>query len=228
MLSLNQSQIVDRNTCYISVKNMGKQAHSVDSLILTRIRRKRPGTVFTPTDFADLGTRNAVDLALSRNARAGTIRKLARGVYDLPRRDVRLGVLSASPEDVASALAGRDGARLQASGAHAANLLGLSEQVPVRLTFLTDGRSRRLRLGKQQVVLKHTTPRQMATAGRVSGTVIQALRWLGRAHVDDRIVAVLRRRLTNADKRLLQQDLRYAPAWVADIMRAVSARSTDS
>jgi hypothetical protein len=204
---------------------MGKQAHSVDSLVLARIRRKGAGTVFTPADFADVGTRNAVDLALSRNARAGTIRKLARGVYDLPRHDARLGVLSPSPDDVASALAGRDGARLQASGAHAANLLGLSDQVPVRLTFLTDGRSRRLHLGKQQVVLKHTTPRQMATAGRVSGTVIQALRWLGRAHVDARIVATLRRRLTNADKRLLQQDLRYAPAWVADIMRAVAARS---
>lgn len=205
---------------------MGKQAHSVDSLVLARIRRKGPGNVFTPADFADLGTRNAVDLVLSRNARAGTIRKLARGVYDLPRRDARLGVLFPSPDDVAVAMAGRDGARLQASGAHAANLLGLSDQVPVRLTFLTDGRSRRLHLGKQQVVLKHTTPRQMATAGRISGTVIQALRWLGRAHVDDRIVATLRRRLTNADKRLLQQDLRYAPGWVADIMRAVTARSS--
>ena len=162
-----------------------------------------------------------MDLALSRNARAGTIRKLARGVYDLPRRDARLGDLSPSPDDVASALAGRDGARLQASGAHAANLLGLSDQVPVRLTFLTDGRSRRLQLGRQQIILKHTTPRQMATAGRISGTVIQALRWLGRDHVDDKVVTTLRRRLSDADKRQLQQDLRYAPTWVGSVMRQV-------
>jgi hypothetical protein len=146
---------------------MGKQAASVDSQVLARIRQQGPGTVFTPADFVDLGPRNAVDLALSRNARAGAIRKLARGVYDLPRRDARLGDLSPSPDDVASALAGRDGARLQASGAHAANLLGLSDQVPVRLTFLTDGRSRRVQLGRQQIILKHTTPRQMATAGRI-------------------------------------------------------------
>ncbi len=204
---------------------MGKQAASVDSKVLARIRHQGPGTVFTPTDFVDLGPRNAVDLALSRNARAGAIRKLARGVYDLPRRDTRLGELSPSPDDVASALAGRDGARLQASGAHAANLLGLSDQVPVRITFLTDGRSRRVQLGKQQVLLKHTTPRQMATAGRISGTVIQALRWLGRGHVDDRTVATLRRRLSDSDKRQLHQDLRYAPTWVADIMRRVAAAS---
>lgn len=204
---------------------MGKQAASVDSLVLARIRQQRPGTVFTPADFVDLGPRNAVDLALSRNARVGAIRKLARGVYDLPRRDDRLGDLSPSPDDVASALAGRDGARLQASGAHAANLLGLSDQVPVRLTFLTDGRSRRVQLGRQEIILKHTTPRQMATAGRMSGTVIQALRWLGRDHVDDRVVATLRRRLSDADKRQFQQDLRYAPTWVGDVMRRVATSS---
>jgi hypothetical protein len=95
----------------------------------------------------------------------------------------------------------------------------------VRLTFLTDGRSRRVQLGRQQIILKHTTPRQMATAGRISGTVIQALRWLGQDHVDGRVVATLRRRLSDADKRQLQQDLRYAPTWVADIMRSVVALS---
>jgi hypothetical protein len=200
---------------------MGKQAASVDSQVLARIRQQGPGTVFTPADFVDLGPRNAVDLALSRNAWAGATRKLARGVYDLPRRDKRLGDLSPSPDDVASALAGRDGARLQASGAHAANLLGLSDQVPVRLTFLTDARSRRVQLGQQQIILKHTTPRQMAAAGRISGTVIQAPRWLGRDQIDDRVVATLRRRLSDADKRQLRQDLRYAPAWVADVVRGI-------
>ena len=83
-----------------------------------------PRTVFTPADFVDLGPRNAVDLALSRKAHARTIRKLARVSTTLPRRDARLGDLSPSQDGVAAALAGRDGARLQASGPHAANLLG--------------------------------------------------------------------------------------------------------
>ena len=91
----------------------------------------------------------------------------------------------------------------------------------MRLTFLTDGRSRRVQLGRQQIILKHTTPRQMATAGRISGTVIQALRWLGRDHVDHKVVSTLRRRLSDADKRQLQQDLRYAPTWVGGVMRQV-------
>ncbi len=91
--------------------------------------------------------------------------------------------------------------------------------------FLTDGPSRKVQLGRRQIVLKQTTPRQMATAGRVSGTVIQALRWLGRQNVDGRVVATLRRNLSDADKKQLLEDLRYAPAWVADVMREIGQGS---
>jgi len=201
---------------------MGKHASSIDSQILKRIQRRRAGHVFTPADFLDLGSRNAVDLALSRHARTGTIRKIARGLYAFPQVDPRLGLLSPAIDDIATALKGRDQSRLQPAGAHAANVLGLSTQVPVRVVFLTDGRSRRVQLGKQHIVIKHTTPRQMATAGRSSGTVIQALRWLGKRNVNDATIATLRRRLSAADKQQLLKDLRYAPAWIADIFRAVA------
>ncbi len=61
---------------------------------------------------------------------AGSIRKLARGLYDTPRIDAALGALAPSTDDIANALRARDGARLQAAGAHTANLLGLSNHVP--------------------------------------------------------------------------------------------------
>jgi hypothetical protein len=127
-----------------------------------------------------------------RHARSGTIRRLTRGLYDYPRTDASLGILSPSTDDIAKALSDRDSNKLQASGAHAANSLGLSTQVPVRAVFLTDGRARKVQLGKRQIVLKQTTPKQMATAGRVSGTVIQALRWIGQHNVDERTVDALK------------------------------------
>jgi hypothetical protein len=201
---------------------MAKHRRSVDSMVLQHIKKNGRGYVFTAAEFLHLGSLNAVGLTLRRAARQGAIRKLARGLYDYPGRDSRLGLLAPSIDAVARALAGRDSSRLQPAGAQAANVLGLSEQVPVRAVFLTDGRARTVRIGRQQVILKHTTPRQMASAGRVSGTVIQALRWLGRPHVDDRVVAALRGRLSDRDKKQLRADLRHAPAWVADVIRRVA------
>jgi hypothetical protein len=87
---------------------------------------------------------------------------------------------------------------------------------------MAGGRTRKVQLGKRQILLKKTTTRQMATAGRISGTVIQALRWIGQRHMDELIVSSLRRRLAGADKKQLLKDLRYAPAWIADIMRKVA------
>lgn len=201
---------------------MGKHAQSIERQVLARIGRRGKGWAFTPAEFLDLGSRAAIDQVLSRNARAGTIRQLARGLYDYPRHHPRLGTLAPSTDDVARALQARDASRLQPSGAHAANLLGLSEQVPVKAVFFTDGRARSVQIGRQAIVLKKTTPRQMATAGRMSGTVIQALRWLGRRNVDDKVVSTLRRHLSGADKRQLLEDIGYAPAWIADVMRKVA------
>jgi len=201
---------------------MGKHPDSVDHHVLRRILGKGKGWVFTPSDFQDLGSRTAVALALMRHRRQGVIRQLARGLYDYPDRHPGMGVLSPSTDAIAQALKGRDAARLQPTGAYAANILGLSEQVPARTVFLTDSRSRRVRIGKQEIALRHTTLRNMATAGTTSGLVIQALRWIGRSHVDDQTCALLAQRLTTDDKRKLVSDARYAPAWVAAIMHRVA------
>ena len=201
---------------------MGKHTQSIDSKILLRIRAAGAEHVFTPRHFLDLGGRGAVDKALSRHAKAGTLRKLARGLYDLPRTHPRLGVLPASSDAIANALKGRDAIRLQPSGAYAANMLGLSDQVPVRLVFLTDGPTRRVTIGKQEILLKQTTPRNMATAGRASGLVIQALRWLGQRHIDDKLIAKLRRNLKPQDRANLLQDAHLAPAWIGDIFHQLA------
>ena len=195
---------------------------SIDSKIISRIYGRGKGCVITPGDFLDLGSRQAVDLALHRLAKKGTLRRLARGLYDYPRIDPELGLLSPTIDTIVKALKGRDNILLQPSGGYAANLLGLSDQVPMKIVFLTDGPARRVQIGKQIIMLKHTTPRAMATAGRISGLVIQALRHLGQRQVDDAVVANLQKKISASDKKVLLRDLRYAPAWIAAILRRVA------
>lgn len=197
----------------------------VENKALRIIQGHGAGWVFTPRDLTTLGDPRSVGMALTRLVRKGKIRRLARGLYDYPRQHPTLGKLAPSPDIIAKAIAGRHAIRLQPSGAYAANLLGLSNQVSMRIVFLTDGPSRLVKVGKQQIILKHTTPQNMATAGTISGLVIQALRHIGKQHVDDSVVNLLSRRLNREEKKQLLKDLRHAPAWIAQIMRRVAEPS---
>jgi len=201
---------------------MPKQPTSTESKAMNRIYGHGRGWVFTPAHLADLGTRDAVASALKRFKAAGVIRQLARGLYDYPVEHPVLGTVAPSADAIARALVVRNAIRLQPSGAYAANVLGLSEQVPSRIVFLTDGPARKVKIGKQEIILQHTTPRNMATAGSKSGTLIQALRYLGQDHVDEKVVATLRRHISPEDRAAIRKDLRHAPAWIADLLRPLT------
>ena len=201
---------------------MAKHPQSIDSMVTARIKKHGRGWVFTPKQFLDLGSRQGVDLALHRLKAADSIRQLARGLYDYPVQDPVLGTVAPSADQIARALVVRDVIRLQPSGAYAANILGLSEQVPSRVVFLTDGPARKVTLGKREIILQHTTPRNMATAGRKSGTIIQALRYLGKDQVDDRVISILRRQISDEERPKIHKDLRHAPEWIADLLRPIT------
>jgi Family of unknown function (DUF6088) len=195
---------------------------TIENKLKSRIYGHGRGAVFTPTDFLDLGGRAAVDKAFSRLAAAGTIRRLARGLYEYPREHPELGKLSPDIQKVAKALAGKDRIRLQPAGAYATNLLGLSEQVPAKAVFLTDGPSRTVKIGRQEIQLRRTTPRTMAAAGRLSGLLMQAFRHLGREHITPRRMAHLKRTLPEKERKQLIKDLPLAPAWMHPFFRELA------
>lgn len=200
---------------------------SVSDKILVRLRARGRGTVFTPSDVLDLGSRDAVDQALSRLAGRGEIRRISRGLYDYPRISERLGTLSPDPDAIARALAAETGSRVQPAGARAANLLGLSEQVAARAVYLTDGPKRIAKTGRQVVELRPASPRNLIAVGTTAGLVIQALRYLGRERVDDRVVQHLRGMLSGADKELLARESHKAPTWMRPFLEAIAIGDPD-
>ncbi|HVC97026.1 MAG TPA: DUF6088 family protein [Pirellulales bacterium] len=205
------------------MRSRSKTTQSIDSRILATVQGSGRGSVFVPTDFLEIGSREAVDIALHRLTRKGTIRRLARGVYDFPKEHPVLGPLLPSADAVAKALAGRDRTRLQPAGAYAANALGLTEQVPAKAVFLTDGPSRTVKIGPTTIQLRRTTAKNMETAGRLSGLLIQALRELGKEHVTPQRREHLKRTLPFNKRRELIKDLRLAPAWMHPIFRELAA-----
>ena len=196
-------------------------AASVPDRVMKRVRASGRGSVFTPSDFLVVAVRPAIDQALSRLVKGGQLRRLARGLYDFPKLHPKLGPLSPAPDDVARALARETGSQVQIAGARAANALGLSTQVPAQSTYLTDGPSRRVVLGKRVVDLRHASPKHLIAPGSPAGTVVQALRHVGPVRAAD-VAQVAARRLSASDKKTLASTAVQAPAWMRPTLVSIA------
>jgi len=183
--------------------------------IRKRIRAKGRGCTFAAKDFLDIASRPTVDQALRRLAQDGTIRRIGTGLYDYPRVNPRIGTIAPDIDAVARKIADKNGQTIQIAGAHAANALGLSTQVPAQRVYVTDGGYKTKRIGKQTIQFRHAAPRNMLGAGTTAGTVFQALRYLGPNGVDDGVVDRLRRALDPKTKSDLARNLDLMPRWMA-------------
>jgi len=196
---------------------------TITNAVRKRIFARHRGWVFTARAFANVGSRAAVDQALSRLHRRGEIRRLARGLYEFPRIHPRIGVLSPSPDAVAKAVAEKTHSRLLVSEAAAANMLGISTQVPAQNVFLTDGPSRTVRIGRQEIVLKHAAPSKMVGAGSEAGVVIQAVRSFGPLGTGEIPVKSISEKLPPPVKADLRRLASAAPAWSQPILKKIAA-----
>ncbi|MCG3203604.1 MAG: hypothetical protein KCHDKBKB_00275 [Elusimicrobia bacterium] len=185
--------------------------------------------VYTSKDFLDLGARAAVDQALKRLANNKVIQKIGRGLYRIPRTNPRLGIdLAPNIDQIAQALGRKTGSRVVPSGAVAANSLGLSTQVPAKPVYLTDGRTRSVRVGKTTFLLIHAPPKDLPLGRPMSALVFQALRHLGHEAVGPNTLSHLRRRLSPKERKQLLRDARYVTDWVAAAIREICSTNNQT
>ena len=179
--------------------------------------------VCTPKDFLDIGSRAAVDQALSRLVKAGQLRRVGRGLYDLPRISSALNRAAPANLDAAiAALARRDNIRVMPDGIVAANRLGLTNAVPAKADYVTDGTTRTVKIDGLTVRLRHARVNLMNWAGRPGAPVVQALHWLGpRAAGDPQTITILQQRLPDTVKRDLVRGTRTLPDWAVRIVGKV-------
>jgi len=191
--------------------------------ILMHARSLPEGGVISPKEFLHLGSRVAVDQALSRLAKTGVLLRVACGTYVTPVSG-RFGTRAPAPEKVVKAMAGKSGEIIAPHGANAANALGLTQQVPIREVYLTSGRTRKLKLGRSEVLVKHVPQWMLALGTGQAGAAVRALAWLGPTHADESL-AKLRRTLPHTEWSALTSGRAALPSWMAQAIGKQAARA---
>lgn len=180
------------------------------------------GAVLSPKEFLHLGSRAAVDQAFSRLTKEGKLLRIARGSYATPVSS-RFGTRAPASTKVVESLAARSGETVVPHGVAAANALGLTQQVPIREAYLTSGRTKRLKLGRSEVIIKHAPHWMLALGSGPAGAAVRALAWMGAPHVRES-VAMLRRTLPEAEWRILAANRAALPSWMARAIGEEAAR----
>src|SRR5260370_36305744 len=183
--------------------------------IVARIDKLGPGKAFSAKDFLDIASRTMIDVTLASLAQSGKIRRVRRGLYDMPKINPALGgELSPDIDEAAQAIARRQRWKIVPEGAWAANLLGLSTQVPSKITYLTDGPNNEVLIGRRSIHFKHARPKAMAGLEGKFALVVQALRHLGKQAIGPREIEKLQSALSTAEKRRLVKDTRFGVDWI--------------
>ena len=184
--------------------------------IESAISKRKPGEILFPTDFRGKGTQAAIKKAFSRLAKVGRVKRLAHGIYYIPKKDPVLGELRPDADEVVKMLARREHIRVRPAGAYALHRLGLTTQVPTKRVYITDGNSRQFSLGKMQVRFKATSPKKLSTIGKISSLVIQAIEEIGIDQISPDLERKIQELLRKEDPRKLKHDLTLASAKVND------------
>jgi len=195
--------------------------------LLSRVYGMKRGWCFTPKDFLDLGAPSAIWKALSRLEKKGVIRKLMRGVYDYPEKNTFLeGYASPDPDRVARTIARGNSWNIVPDGITALNLLGLSTQIPAEWSYLTDGQNRRYELDGIRIVFHKRANKEASELSRDSAILVQAIKTLGKAGIDERAVKKLSEYLPASSWAKIIKECRYVTSWVLEVLKQAADHAT--
>lgn len=193
--------------------------NSVQTRIENKIKLMKRGSIIFPSSFDSVGNVEVVKKSLLRLENKKFLVRIAHGIYLYPKQDKLLGVLYPTIEEIANAIADRDKARIIPTGIKALNQLGLSNQIPMNIVFLTDGAARSIVVGKRTIKFKRTTPKNLAVKGDITSLIIQALKEIGKDNVTAAQLEKIKIHLKKEKHEIIEHDAKLAPAWIAEILK---------
>lgn len=196
--------------------------NGIYSKIKMRIESTEDGTVFVTSDFADIASMATIRKCLGRLVEDKWIRRIIDGVYEKPvYSNLLKEYIPADPDKVAYAIAKGFHWTIAPCGDIALNKLGLSTQVPVVWSYISDGPYRKFTWDNITIAYKHRTNRQISHLSETATLVIEAIRTIGKNRVDDTVINKLKTKLPEDEKKQILMEANGVNEWIYDVIRKV-------
>lgn len=186
------------------------------------------GNFYFLDDFKTMGGYDAIKSTFIRLANNGTLKRLAKGIYYYPKTDPEIGELLPSLDEIAYAVAENEKVNIRPAPEYAIHQIGLSTQVPMNPVFQTDGRSKKIHIDNHTIIFKAVSPKKLATRGKISSTVIQAMEAKGLRNLTQGDITKIKNILLQEKPKLLLHDIKVAPIWIANILHQFLKENADT
>lgn len=202
----------------INVNMNSAERGNIKHNVMKSIDESQPHSIFFISDYADLGAAETIRKILHEATISGVLEKAGHGIYIKPKIS-RFGKVPVPLEKIAREIAARDKCQILPTGSTAANLIGLSTQVPMNLSYITTGSTRAIKIGDRKISFRHASPKNFAAKGSVIPLLIQGIKEIGAENISVVEYEAIRLFIDKQQDPYLQEDLQLAPAWIQRIIK---------
>ena len=207
------------------VNKQMKSRRNIKQDVMTTIADSEPHSVFFISDFQRLGSPETIRKIFFQASLEGMLERISQGIYVKPKES-RFGKVPISLEKLAFKIADRDHSTILPTGSTAANIIGLSTQIPMNLSYITSGSTRTLEIGNRKLYFRHASPKNFASKGKVMPIIIQGMKEIGETNMTDQQFSAIKNFIENNTDQYLSEDLCLAPVWIQKIIKKITNHET--
>jgi hypothetical protein len=177
--------------------------------------KKMKYEAFTISDILELSNYDNLRKTLERMVSNKLIRRLIRGVYDIPTYNSKFKMFSSpSIDGVAKAIARNFNWDISPTGNFALNLLGLSTQIPSKYIYVSSGPYRSFILNGIEIEFKHATSKETYSFSAITHLIIQGFKELGKENINDDIIRKIKGNLSDEQIILICSEGKHTTKWI--------------
>ena len=199
------------------------ETKSMPQLIIERMQETAYCTIYTNSDFIDLGNQQVIKKALSRLVNNNKVHRILDGFYTIPFYSKVIEEYSYPTVDqLANKIAEKFSWNISLSGESTLNLLGISTQVSNNYEYISDGPYREYEYRGNTITFKHTSNRTISSFSKELSILIQGIKILGEQNITNDVIMRLSIYCRKHIKEDIVKDTKQIPSWIYEVLRKIS------
>ena len=170
---------------------------------------------FTVNDILELSSYDNLRKTLERMVKDNSIRRLIRGVYDIPKFNNTFGMFNPpSLDGIAKAIARNNNWNIYPTGNYALNILGLSTQVPLKHIYISSGPYRTYEYEGIVIEFKRASLKETNSYSYNTNLVIQAFKEIGKDNISDNVIKHISSKFSDEELDIICNEAQNTIVWI--------------